>query len=357
MYQFDIVYSSSKSKARAGILHTPHGPIHTPVFMPVGTQATVKGLSPDQLKQTGAQVVLANTYHLMLRPGVDVIDQHHGLHRFMHWPYPILTDSGGFQVFSLSNQCRIFEKGVQFKSHLDGSYHDLNPQKVLDLQKAFRSDIMMPLDICSGYGASFQQVQTDLEKTHAWEKAACQYWQSLETPQWLFGIVQGGTYPELRRQSAEYLSEYPFAGFAIGGVSVGESRQQLEEIIAFTAPLLPDFKPKYVMGLGLPENLLFAIQQGVDLFDCVLPTRLARHGQVFIQGKRVNIKKAEFEFDLTPLDPNCACYTCQHFSRAYLRHLFKAKELLAQTLLSIHNVYTLVHFVDELRQEILSGNL
>lgn len=354
-FKFEIIKEDPNSKGRAGILHTPHGPLETPVFMTVGTQATVKGVTTQQLQEMDVPILLSNTYHLALRPGPDLIEAHGGLHKFMNWDKPILTDSGGYQVFSLANQRKITQEGVTFKSHIDGSKHLFTPKSVIDIQRKLNSDIMMPLDICTEYPATKKKVAADLAITHAWEKEAIEYWRNSNTPQWLFAIVQGGMYKDLRQESAETLANMNFPGYAIGGLSVGEPTDILEEYIAYTAPLLPKEKPKYVMGLGLPENLEFAIAQGVDMFDCVIPTRLARHGQVFRQNERINIKKQCFKDDLTPIDDSCACYTCKHYSKAYLRHLFIAKEILAATLMSIHNIYTLVNKVKTIRNSILNA--
>ncbi len=351
-FRFEVLKTSKISQARAGRLHTPHGVIETPVFMPVGTQATVKGLTPDQILGTGAQIILSNTYHLALRPGMELIRKMGGLHRFMGWDRPILTDSGGFQVFSLSNIRKIRGGGVEFRSHIDGSKHFFSPESVIDLQLGFGSDIMMPLDICSPYPASEDQVLKDMELTHEWARAARRYWEPRADGRWLFGIVQGGMFAHLRKQSAEALTALDFPGYSIGGVSVGESRELMEQCIADTAPHLPVEKPRYLMGVGLPENLEFAIHQGVDMFDCVIPTRLARHGQVFIGRERVNVRRQEFREDERPIDPACGCYTCRHFSRAYIRHLVVAEELLAPVLMSIHNVQTLVTFVEAIRRSI-----
>lgn len=354
-FKFEILKEDPNSNARAGVLHTPHGPLETPVFMTVGTQATVKGVTTQQLNELNAPVLLANTYHLALRPGPDLIEAHGGLHNFMNWDKPILTDSGGYQVFSLSNQRKISPEGVTFKSHIDGSKHLFTPRSVIDIQRKLGSDIMMPLDICTEYPASKKKVASDLAITHAWEKDAVDYWRECNTAQWLFAIVQGGMYKDLRKESAETLSNLNFPGYAIGGLSVGEPTDILEEYIAYTTPLLPKEKPRYVMGIGLPENLEFAIQQGVDMFDCVIPTRLARHGQVFRQNDRINIKKNCYKDDLTPIDDTCTCYTCQNYSKAYLRHLFIAKEMLAGTLMSIHNIHTLVNKVRKIREKILNA--
>jgi queuine tRNA-ribosyltransferase len=354
MSHFEILKKSKTSKARAGILHTPHGPINTPVFMPVGTQGTVKSMTPQHLHDCNTQIILGNTYHLSLRPGADNLEAFGGLHQWIGWNKPILTDSGGFQVFSLSKIRKIKDEGVTFQSHIDGTKHLFTPKSVIDLQLKFGSDIMMPLDICTPYPATEEQTLKDLHKTHAWEQEAADYWRSKQTKNLLFAIVQGGMYPHLRDQSVETLTKLDLPGYAIGGVSVGEPIDKMYPIIAHTTPQLPENKPRYLMGVGLPENLKFAIEQGIDMFDCVLPTRLARHGQVFTSQGKLTIKNEQFKLDQAPIDPTCTCYTCTHFSKSYLRHLFMAKELLAMTLLSIHNVHYLIHFVDKIRQEILS---
>lgn len=350
---FSILKTATNSNARRGRLWTPHGYIDTPVFMPVGTQAAVKGVLPDQLTDLGAQIILSNTYHLALRPGSELIQAAGGLHSFMHWDRPILTDSGGYQVFSLQSQRVIDSEGVVFKSHLDGSKHRFTPKNVIDHQVRLGSDIMMPLDICTPYGASHRQTDTDMAITHRWEAEAVDYWQSLGTDQLLFGLVQGGMFDDLRQASVAALTQHPFSGFAIGGVSVGEPMADMHRIIETVTPQLPPDKPRYIMGIGLPENLEVAIRAGADMFDCVLPTRLARHGQVFMDGhQRVSLKQATFKLDPEPIQPGCDCYTCLRFSRAYLRHLIQARELSAATLLSIHNVRYLIRLVDTLREQI-----
>jgi queuine tRNA-ribosyltransferase len=351
---FEILAEDPNTKARAGILHTPHGSIETPAFMPVGTQSTVKGLTPEMVAATGAQILLANTYHLALRPGGDTLEQFGGLHPWMNWDKPILTDSGGFQVFSLSGIRKIRHDGVTFASHIDGSKQDFTPRRVIDLQRQFRSDIMMPLDICTPYGATLKQTQDDMATTIRWEKEALSIWQENPSTQQLFAIIQGGMLEELREDCVSALGDLPFSGFAIGGVSVGEPIEDMSRIMRHTTPLLPREKPRYVMGIGLPENLSVAMDSGVDMFDCVLPTRLARHGQFFQSDTlRHNIKNNKFRLDPLPLDPGCTCYTCQHYSRAYIRHLVVAKEMLAGTLISIHNIAYLVGFVRARRERIL----
>ena len=294
-FQFEIIQKSSKTKARKGKIHTRHGIIETPVFMPVGTQATVKSLSPDMLIALGAEIILSNTYHLYLRPGEALIKQFNGLHKFMAWNKPILTDSGGYQIFSLSKLRKITDEGVAFKSHIDGSTHTFTPKSVIDTQLALNSDIMMPLDICSDYPSTEKKIRKELDITHQWEAKAKDYWEKKHQHHWLFAIVQGGMFKHLREESAKILTTIDFPGYAIGGLSVGEPTNLLEELISHTTPLLPENKPKYVMGLGLPENLEFAINQGIDMFDCVIPTRLARHGQVFLENGRKNITRSEFK--------------------------------------------------------------
>ncbi len=354
-FRFDIIKKSSRSRARAGLLYTPHGVIETPVFMTVGTQGTVKSLTPAMLEEIGAQIILSNTYHLALRPGVDLIREFGGLHRFMNWNRPILTDSGGYQVFSLSGMRKITEQGVTFKSHLDGSPHFFSPEKVVDLQVGFGSDIMMPLDICSGYPRTPEDTNADLEITYKWAQRAKDHWEAQSTNQWLFGIVQGGMYLELREKSARQLTGLDFPGYSLGGLSVGEPRELMESVLSHTVQFLPENKPRYVMGVGLPENLSHAIAQGIDMFDCVIPTRLARHGHAFSSLGKINIRNQKYQKDQRPLDPACACYTCRYFSRAYLRHLMAANEILGLTLMSYHNVYYLVHFVEAIRAQILSS--
>lgn len=355
-FEFEIIKRSKKSKARLGKLKTPHGEIQTPIFMPVGTQATVKGITPVQLLAENVEIILSNTYHLALRPGVDLIKDFGGLHDFMGWQGPILTDSGGYQVFSLAKQRRISNQGVTFQSHIDGSKHLFTPESVLDLQFGFNSDILMPLDICSPYPCSEKQISADMSLTHQWARQAKNHWEKNHQNRWLFGIVQGGMYKHKREESAKALIDIDFPGYALGGLSVGEPPDLLAEMMAFGADLLPESKPRYAMGVGLPENLEWAISHGIDMFDCVLPTRLARHGQIFMTidgiAQRKNITRAEYSTDLTPLDSCCQCYTCKHFSKAYLRHLFMAKELLAHTLLSIHNIRFLMDLVQKIRDDI-----
>tara|TARA_B100000427_G_scaffold65376_1_gene51907 strand:+ start:1665 stop:2732 length:1068 start_codon:yes stop_codon:yes gene_type:complete len=349
-YVFKIKQKSAKSKARIGELITPHGTINTPVFMPVGTQATVKSLTPEHILSTKSQILLANTYHLSLRPGIEIIKKHGGLHSMMNWNKPILTDSGGYQVFSLSKRRTISREGITFQSHINGKSTYFSPKHVIDLQCGFNSDIMMILDICTPYGATKKQTANDLELTHRWAKESFDYWSEKNIPNWCFPIVQGGFHMDLRQESAEFLTSLNYPGYALGGLSVGEPKELLHDYIEQCALLLPEDKPRYVMGIGLPENIKIAIENGVDMFDCVIPTRIARHGQFFDEDIRKNIKKEIYKEDLSPLSEACECYTCTHFTKSYLRHLFIAKEMLASTLLSIHNIYYLNQYVENLKK-------
>jgi queuine tRNA-ribosyltransferase len=354
---FEVTLTSKKSKARLGVLHTAHGPIETPVFMPVGTQATVKSVSVDALHALNTQVILGNVYHLNLRPTSERIRALGGLHHFMNWRKPILTDSGGFQVFSLQNQRTIESDGVTFKSHLDGAKHRLTPKRVIDIQRNLGSDIMMPLDICTPYPSTQQQVDHDMTITHRWEKEAFDYWQENPNDQLLFGLVQGGTFKASRKLSAAVLTQHDFSGFSIGGLSVGEPLEILNDMTDYTAQLLPIDKPRYLMGVGLPENFRSAIASGIDMFDCVAPTRLARHGNFFSRDGKKNIRNAHFQDDSEPLDPSCICSVCKQYSRAYLRHLHVTREALGATLLSIHNISFVFQLIDVIKEEIKSGQL
>jgi queuine tRNA-ribosyltransferase len=320
--------------------------------MPVGTLANVKTLTPDQLQATGAQMVLANTYHLHLQPGEDIVALAGGLHRFMGWSGPILTDSGGFQVFSLSELRSITDEGVTFRSPRDGQLIHLTPEKSIQIQNALGADVIMAFDECPPYPASREAVIEATDRTYRWlERCIVAHQRS---DQALFGIVQGGVYPDLRQQAAQALAQLDLPGYAIGGVSVGEPAELIETIVKVTAPFLPDDKPRYLMGVGTYREIAQAIAAGVDLFDCVIPTRLARHGNALVQGERWNLKNARFKDDFSPIDTHCHCYTCQHFTRAYISHLLRSQELLAYTLLSIHNITELVHFTQQIRDAILS---
>jgi queuine tRNA-ribosyltransferase len=339
--------------ARLGSLTTPHGTIATPIFMPVGTQATVKAMTPDELKAVGAQIILGNTYHLYLRPGHDALARRGGLHRFMAWDGPILTDSGGFQVFSLGELRKITEDGVRFRSHIDGSSHLITPEISIAVQEALGSDIAMCFDECPPARADIATVQLAVDRTTRWARR-CQE-AHRRSGQALFGIVQGGTYRELREQSAAELVALDFPGYALGGVSVGESKELTLEVLSSSAPLLPSNRPRYVMGIGTPEDLVEAVTAGYDMFDCVMPSRNARNGMLFTSFGRVNIKRAEYAEDDGPIDPDCGCYVCRTFSRAYLRHLFRAGEILASRLNTYHNLYYYLDLMRQVRDAIAVG--
>ncbi|MGD8459844.1 MAG: tRNA guanosine(34) transglycosylase Tgt [Desulfobacterales bacterium] len=357
VFNFDIIAESTTTRARAGVIQTARGKVETPVFMPVGTLGTVKSLTPDELTSAGAQIILGNTYHLYLRPGCDVIEQFDGLHKFISWKGPILTDSGGFQVFSLAKLANITEEGVTFQSHIDGSRHLLTPEKAIDIQTCLGSDIIMCLDNCIQHPASHAQTRQALEITSRWAKRCKVAWQAgVNGHNAIFGIVQGGMFKDLREASSEALIAQDFNGFAIGGLSVGEPVETMLEIADFTLPKLPNEKPKYIMGTGTPEDLVELVALGADMFDCVLPTRNARNGQIFRQQGTLNISNAKYRHDTRPLETGCACYTCCNYSRAYLRHLFLAKELLAYRLNSLHNVYFFLNFMKQMREAILADD-
>jgi queuine tRNA-ribosyltransferase len=348
---------AASGKARAGRIRTDHGEIETPVFMPVGTQATVKTLPPRDLLEAGAQVILGNTYHLYLRPGDALIRQAGGLHRFMSWPRPILTDSGGYQVFSLAELRSLKEDGVRFQSHIDGSYHFFTPEKVIDIEKNLGADLIMVLDECAPYPCSREYAEKSLALTLNWAKRCKAHFES--TPavhshrQFLFGIVQGSTYPDLRRQSAESLIELGFDGYAIGGLAVGEPKTMMLEMTELCTEILPADTPRYLMGVGKPEDLVEAVARGVDMFDCVIPTRNGRNGTVFTWEGKLVIKNAAFREDFRPIDERCGCYACRNFTRAYIRHLFQTDEILGLYLASLHNVYFYLDLMRTVRQAIL----
>lgn len=342
------------SGARAGLLHTPHGVIETPIFMPVGTNATLKALCMNQVKACGAQIILSNSYHLCLRPGHRLIEQAGGLHKFMAWDKPILTDSGGFQVFSLDALRRISDDGVWFKDHKGGQEHFIGPAQSMEIQNALGADIIMAFDECVKNPATHDEARAAMDRTHRWLKTCIDHHQRQHN-QALFGIVQGSIYEDLRRQSAAEVTGYDLPGFAIGGVAVGEDRAAIEKIVLFTAPLLPENKPRYLMGVGTPWDIAYAIRCGVDMFDCVLPTRLARHGAAFSGEGRVSLRNARFVEDFQPLEPGCDCYTCSNYSRAYLSHLTRIKEMTGATLLSIHNITYLLKQAIACREAILEG--
>ena len=349
--RYELIKECKDTKARVGRLHTPHGIIDTPVFMPVGTQATVKTMTPEELKTIGAEIILSNTYHLYLRPGHELVKGAGGLHKFMNWDRPILTDSGGFQVFSLGPLRKITEEGVTFKSHLDGSSHFLTPEKATEIQMALGSDIAMVFDECAPYPCTHEYAKNSLERTSRWAKR-CKEFHNRED-QALFGIVQGGIYLDLREQSAKEIVDIDFPGYAIGGLSVGEPKHHMYEVLEHTTPLLPRDKARYLMGVGSPDCLVEGVLRGVDMFDCVLPTRIARNGTMMTQNGKVVIKNAKYTSDFEPLDPGCDCYTCKNYSKAYLRHLFKANETLGLRLATIHNLHFLIKLMKNMRQAIL----
>ncbi len=348
--EFKVLKKSLKSKARLGEIRTPHGQFESPVFMPVGTQGTVKAVSSEDMKEMAIKIILANTYHLYLRPGHRIIEKLGGLHRFMSWDGPILTDSGGFQVYSLSRLRTISEEGVTFQSHLDGSRHFIGPKEAMVIQQALGADIIMAFDECAPYPADYEYVLNSVRLTSLWAKRCMGYKEG--THQALFGIVQGGIYPDLRERSATELTQVNFDGYALGGLSVGEDRDSRERVIKETVQFLPADKPVYLMGVGKPEDIIESVTLGVDMFDCVLPTRNARNGTLFTHNGQLVIKNARYTDDDRPVDENCNCYVCSHYSRAYLRHLFMAKELLAYRLNTIHNLYYYNRLMVDIRRAI-----
>ena len=348
-----MIKTSSDSFARLGWLITPHGTVETPVFMPVGSQATVKGVSPRQLKEIDIRMILSNNYHLYLRPGIEIIRNLGGLHKFMDWDRAILTDSGGFQVFSLSHLRRIDEEGVKFRSHIDGSEHFLTPELAIELQEGLGSDVMMALDICPSFQDTPEQVREATQRTHRWAERCLKA--QTRSDQALFGIVQGGFNEEWRKESAGILASLDFPGYALGGLSLGEPREQTQKMIGLTVPYLPQSKPRYLMGVGSPEDILFGVEQGIDMFDSVLPTRVARNGGLYTSKGRINIRNSRWKEAAQAIDPACHCYTCSRFSAAYLHHLFRAEELLAYTLATLHNLSFMYNFMLKVRANIAEG--
>ena len=348
-FGFELRKRDQRTAARVGVMHTPHGDISTPVFAPVGTQATVKTLTPDELVAAGAELILANTYHLYLRPGADLIAEFGGVHGFMAWDHPLLTDSGGFQVFSLEGLREIDDDGVRFRSHLDGSEHFFSPERSIQIQEMLGADIIMAFDECAE-PSDRAYSEAALERTHRWAER-CRVAQTRED-QALFGIVQGGVFADLRESSARFLSALDFPGYAIGGLSVGESKDDMHAMLDVTASILPEDKPRYLMGVGSPEDLWEGVARGIDLFDCVLPTRLARNGALLTHAGRLNLRNAQFARDHGPIEDGCSCYTCQRFSRAYLRHLLKSGEVLGLRLNSLHNVHFMLNLMSEIRRAI-----
>ena len=354
---YELLHIDKNSGARRGVIHTPHGDIQTPIFMPVGTQATVKSMTPEELKEmVEAQIILANTYHLYFRPGHKLVEEAGGLHEFMRWDRPILTDSGGFQVFSLGDLRKISEEGVDFKSYLDGSKHFFSPEKVMEIENSLGADIIMAFDECVKYPETYEYTKNSMERTTRWAKR-CKIAHKKSDKQALFGIIQGGFYKDLRAISAKELIELDFPGYAIGGISVGEPKDVFLDILNYTAPLMPENKPRYLMGVGTPDYLIEAALAGIDMCDCVLPTRIARNGTALTSHGKVVVRNATYERDWTPLDPECDCYTCKNYTRAYIRHLVKEKEILGVRLLSIHNLRFLTKLMERIREEIEHDNL
>ena len=354
-FQFEILKKDLFSKARLGRIETEHGSFSTPAFLPVGTQGTVKSLTPEELVEVGVEAILGNTYHLYLRPGHGTIERLGGLHTFIHWDRPILTDSGGYQIFSLAKLRKISEDGVTFQSHIDGSLHFLTPEKVVEIQRTLGSDIAMVLDECIPYPSPYEYTKASTSLTTRWAKKSLE--QKQETDPALFAIVQGGMYQDLREQSAQALVKMDFQGYAIGGVSVGEPKSLMRSVLEWTTPFLPENVPRYLMGVGTPEDILDAVMFGIDLFDCVLPTRNARNGMLFTSIGKMSIKQAQYAEDERPIDETCACYTCRHYSRAYLRHLYLANEILSSRLNTIHNLYYYMNFIKITQEAIREGRL
>ena len=354
---YELLHECKQTGARRGVIHTPHGDIQTPVFMPVGTQATVKSMTPDELKDMiDAKIILSNTYHLYLRPGSKLVKEAGGLHKFMNWDRAILTDSGGFQVFSLGDLRTISEEGVEFKSHLDGSKHFFSPESVMETENDLGADIIMAFDECVEYPATYEYIKQSMERTTRWAKRCKEAHKNTEK-QGLFGIIQGGFYKDLRDKSLEDLVAMDFPGYAIGGISVGEPKEEFLDILRYTTPKMPKNKPRYLMGVGTPDYLIEAALAGIDMCDCVLPTRIARNGTAMTWNGKVVVRNATYERDFTPLDSECDCYTCRNYTKAYLRHLVKTKEILGVRLLSIHNLYFLSKLMERVRKEIKNDNL
>ena len=354
--RYELIKTCKQTGARLGRVHTPHGSFETPVFMPVGTLATVKTMSPEELTDIGAGIILSNTYHLWLRPGEDIIEEAGGLHKFMNWDGSILTDSGGFQVFSLSDLRKIEEEGVHFRNHISGEKLFLSPEKAMHIQNSLGSDIMMAFDECPPYPAEHKYMKNSVERTSRWAER-CLEAHKRPQDQGLFGIVQGGEYEDLRRQSAKDLTSLDFPGYAIGGLSVGEPKDVMNRVLEFTMPLLPNEKPRYLMGVGSPDSLIDGAIRGVDMFDCVLPTRIARNGTLMTSQGRLVVRNAKYARDFSPIDPNCDCYTCKNYTRAYVRHLIKTDETFGLRLTSYHNLYFLVKLMEQVRQAIREDRL
>ncbi len=351
MFKFTLEKKSSQCKTRTGTIETNHGVIKTPVFMPVGTRATVKAMNNDELKSIGSQIILSNTYHLYLKPGQEIIRKADGLHKFMNWDRPILTDSGGFQVFSLSKTRKITEEGVQFRSHIDGSKHFISPEKSMEIQNDLGSDIMMAFDECVPYPASYEYTEDSMKRTLRWLKRCKDYHKNTDK-QNLFGIIQGGMYKDLREYSAKNTIDFDLPGYAIGGLSVGEPRDLMIDLLDFTTDFMPENKPRYLMGVGTPDYLFEAVEHGVDMCDCVLPTRIARNGTALTSKGKLVVKNAKYKDDFSALDDNCDCYACKNHTRAYIRHLLNVDEILGARLLSIHNLRFLIKLMENIRKSI-----
>lgn len=354
--RYELIKTCKQSGARLGKLHTPHGTVDTPIFMPVGTQATVKTMSPEELHEIGAGIILSNTYHLWLRPGHDIVEEAGGLHQFMNWDNPILTDSGGFQVFSLSDLREITEEGVYFRNHLNGDKLFLSPELSIEIQNALGADIIMAFDECPPYPATFEYMKQSVERTSRWAERCLKAHKNVKQ-QGLFGIVQGGEYEELRKQSARDLVSLDFPGYAIGGLSVGEPKSIMNRMLEYTTPLLPANKPRYLMGVGSPDSLIDGVIRGIDMFDCVLPTRIARNGTCMTSKGRLTVRNAKYAKDFRPIDENCDCHVCQTYTRAYIRHLIKANETFGFRLTTYHNLYFLLNLMRQIREAILNDNL
>ncbi len=353
VFSYSLTASCSRTKARAGVFSTPHGDVHTPKFMPVGTVGTVKGITPAQLHGMNAQMILGNTYHLHIQPGEQIIAKAGGLHKFVGWDKPMLTDSGGFQVFSLADLRQITDDGVKFRSPRDGRIINMTPEHSIKIQNALGADVIMAFDECPPATATREEVEKAVERTYAWLERCIQAHAKPDT-QALFAIVQGGIYADLRTKSAKDLVKLDLPGYAIGGVSVGEKPELIHQIVKWTTPLLPENKPRYLMGVGTYKEMVIAIASGIDIFDCVIPTRVGRHGAALVQGERINLKNAPYKEDFTPLDPECSCYTCTNFTRAYLSHLMRSREMLGLILISLHNLHEMISFTNKIREAIIN---
>lgn len=355
---FKVITKDNSCAARTGVITTERGIINTPVFMPVATRGAIRALTFRDIEEIGFEIILSNTYHLYIRPGMEILAKAGGIHGFMNYSRPVLTDSGGFQIFSLSDLCKVREDGVEFKSHLDGSSHLFTPEKVLDIQKIIGSDIMMVLDQCTHYPATKEEAEIAVERTVNWAKISFNYWKDNfdAGKQALFAIVQGSVFPDLREKCAEQLLRYDFPGIAIGGLSVGEPKSLYREMTELVLKQIPGNKPRYMMGVGSPMEILFAVMHGVDMFDCVMPTRIARNGTLYTSKGRINIKASQYAEDFSPLDSDCECYVCKNFSRAYLRHIFRMGEISSLTYNSYHNLFFMKTFLNEIRESIKHGN-